>query len=310
MEKEEFDKVRNDINILRKNNHDFRTIKKKVGENKLKEFINTIYPKFDITEIEIITGIPDSTLEHWFKLLNIKPVRNHIFSKAFPGNEDSTIILTKDDITYKSVTVKITPELAYVIGFTLGDGSSQQYMIEVFNKNRKLREVLFEYLKPYGTITEEERENGLWRLRLSNGRIANLIRDNKEIRYDTIDYIFNNEELAKQFIAAFWDAEGSVLKSKDYNTFNLYLYNSNSFLLDRICNFLKSKNIKFSILNLKSRSTDYYLQGRKINPKKKIQRINVHMSSLMDWVNLIGIHLKHSKKQETVNKILDLYGGK
>jgi len=56
---------------IRKENHDFRTIKKQIGEDRLKEVISTIYPKFTITEIESITGIPDSTLGHWFKLLNI-----------------------------------------------------------------------------------------------------------------------------------------------------------------------------------------------------------------------------------------------
>lgn len=298
------------IKEIKNNKGNFQTIKKVIGEERLREFFNSIYPKFSITEIETIMGIPDSTLNHWFNRLGIPAVRHHIVTKTFPSNIDSEIIVSKDGITYNSATVKITPELAYVIGFTLGDGSIQQYMVEVFNKDRNLRNILFNYLKPYGTITEEERENGLWRLRLSNGRIANLIKDKKGIREDTLDYIFNNDKLAKNFVAAFWDAEGSVRVRNDAkNGYYVYLYNSNSLLLDKICDFLKSKGIKFSILNLKHRTTAYFINGRLVTPRKLLQRISIPKSSSLKWVEEIGKYLNHTKKKQAVNEIIKKFGG-
>lgn len=297
----------NQIKEIKRNKGNFQTIKKVIGEERLREFINSIYPKFSITEIENITGIPDSTLEHWFKRLGISPIRHHIITKSFPSNKDSESIVSKDGVTYKSATIKITPELAYVIGFVLGDGSVQQYQIEVFNKDKNLRKILFNHLKSYGYITEEEREDGLWRLRLSNGRIANLIKDNNEIRKDTLDYIFNNNELAQQFIAAFWDAEGTARQQGNY--YHIYLYNSNSFLLDRICNFLKSKNVKFSILNEKSRNEPYFLNNRQIFPRKLVQRISIPKISRINWIKEIGIHMNHIQKKKVVEKIIKSHGG-
>jgi len=296
-----------EIKGLREGNHSFQTIRKKVGEDRLREFFNTIYPKFTLPEIETITGIPDSTLSCWFSELELPLCRAHISNYSIPGDLDSEIVIKKGSTTKKIQTVKITPELAYLIGFALGDGSVQKYMVEVFNKDRKLREPLFEILKQYGPITEDEREDGLWRLRLSSGKIANLIRDNKEIRKDTIDYIFNDDLLAKKFIAGFWDAEGSVWFGR-YNYWHIYLFNSDEYLLNKIKEFLKSKSIDFSIF--KKYLVERKLKdGRIINSKKIVQRISIPKSSCQKWTEEIGIHMNHSKKSDNVKQILKYYGG-
>ncbi|MBI2663643.1 hypothetical protein HYX15_03895 [Candidatus Woesearchaeota archaeon] len=292
---------------LRSKNHDLRTIKKKIGEERLKEFFNSIYPKFTITEIENITGIPDSTLGYWFNKLNIPFIRHHIITKAYAGNRDYEIVVTKDGIIYNSATINITPKLAYVIGFALGDGSVQQYMVEVFNKDKKLKEVLFDYLKSYGTITEDTRENGLWRLRLSNGRIANLIKDKNGLRKDTIEFIFSNDELAKNFIAAFWDAEGTV--RKQYNFIHIYLYNSDDYLINKVCKFLEFKDITFSILKNKTRNRKYILNGRQVISRKILKRISIPKSSRLKWIKEIGINLNHTTKKEAIEDILKFSGG-
>ena len=297
------------INLIREKGN-FHTIKNEIGEKRLKQFIKSIYPKFAITEIETITGIPDSTLAYWFKELKIPFIRHHIITKAFPGKDNSEIVVSRDNKNYIAATVKITPELAYIIGFTLGDGSVQPYQIEVFNKDKGLREILFEYLKPYGSITEEERPNGLWRLRLSNGVIANLIKDKNGVRQDTLNYIFNNEKLARKFIAAFWDAEGTVLYQKEKKYYNLYLYNSNEKILEKIKDFLEKKEIKFSVHSRKTRDKNYIINNRVVKSKKILHRINIHKSSWKTWLNEVGLYLNHSKKREMVNNIIRYFGGK
>ena len=286
----------------------FSTLSLKVGTEKVRNLLKSLYPRFTLTEIEKITGIPDSTLERWFNVLDIPFNAFHCSIVSIPSNKNKEYF--QEDITgkvSKIVEIKITPELVYLIGFTLGDGSVQKYMVEVFNKDRKLREHLFGFLKQYGTITEEERENGLWRLRLSSARIANLIKNDYGIRKDTIDYIFNNEELAKQFIAAFWDAEGTVRKQHNY--YHIYLYNCDKYLINKICDFLKIKNIKFSIHERATRHKEYSIGKYKVISKKRLIRINIHKPSWPDWLSEIGMHMHHSKKRKVVNEILNLFGG-
>jgi hypothetical protein len=294
------------LNQLREK-HNFQTIRKELGEKRIKQFFKTLYPKHTIPEIEKIIGIPDSTIGYWFKELKIPSVRHRIATKTFPGKTNSKIVISNDKKTYIAATIKITPELAYVIGFTLGDGSVQKYQLEVFNKDRKLKGILYKYLEPYGTITTEERSNGLWRLRLSNGAIASLIKDEDGIRKDTIKYIFKNDNLAKQFIAAFWDAEGSVLKQRNYC--HLYVYNSNKYLIDKICEYLQSKRINYSIHSRKTRSKLAILGGRLVVSRKDLHRISVHKCSLKRWVDSIGINLNHTTKSKMVCEIVNLVGG-
>jgi hypothetical protein len=286
---------------------DLRGVQKEIGKEKLKNFLRRFYPKYNITEIEQILGVPDSTLGYWFNRLKIPFSRNHITNNTIAGNKNSLEIEEKAGVPYKKNTIEITPELAYVIGFTLGDGSVQKFMIEVFNKDEKLRGTLFEFLKPYGSITEERRPNGLWRLRLSSVLIAGLIKNKDGIRKDTIDYILKKGELAKKFIAAFWDAEGSVLKQKKY--FHVYLYNSNKYLLETIGSFLKSNGIDYSIINIKAHpERNYSYMGRKIISRKNMHRLGIPKKSLNKWADKIGIHLIHSKKNKMVEEILSLKG--
>ncbi len=292
------------INNIRENSS-FQTVRKKIGE---KRFINSLYPKFSLPEIEEITGISDSTLGYWFKKLNIPTSRRHFTNVSMPGNFDAELVLQTRQAAKKLSVINVTPELAYIIGFTLGDGTVQKYMVEVFNKDRKLRGHLLEYLKPYGSIIEDERPNGLWRLRLSSVKIANLIKDEKGIRQDTLDYIFNDEELVKQFVAAFWDAEGTVRRQG--NSYHIYLYNSNKDILNKIKEFLTSRNISFSTLNGKvDRSRVYYLNGRRIISRKPAHRISIPKASRDLWISEIGNYLLHSKKGAVVKEMLKQFGG-
>mgnify|MGYP001568437264 FL=1 len=299
---DQMERLRGGIKHLR-GGHDYRLILKTFGKPALRDFFMTLYTKYDITTVEKIVEIPDSTLERWFQKLEIPFERSHITSESIPASADSSTIEYINNTPKKVVAVKITPELAYLIGFTLGDGSVQKYMVEVFNKDRKLKDILFKIMQSYGKITQDERENGLWRLRLSSGKIASLIKKNKRIREDTIKYIFADEKLAVMFIAAFWDAEGSVLRQRSY--FHVYLYNSNLNLLKLIGSFLHSKKLDYSILKLNnSRNRVYFLNGRQVKSKKTLYRLGIPKRSVLSWARQFGVNLKHSKKQGMVKEIL------
>ena len=102
-------------------------------------------------------------------------------------------------------------------------------------------------------------------------------------------------------LAGFWDAEGSVLKQRSY--FHVYLYNSNKDLLDKISKYLEGNSIKNSIIKVKMRAKTYYYNGRPIVAKKQIYRLGVPKSHIKNWKELIGLHLKHSKKSAVVLEI-------
>jgi intein-encoded DNA endonuclease-like protein len=285
----------------------FQTVRKTIGTTRLKEFLNAIYPKFSLQEIETLTGIPDSSLVHWFSQLSIPLSRKHIANVTIPANFDGQIILRDKSGSKRVSAIKITTELAYLIGFSLGDGSIQKFMVEVFNKDTNLKKQLLKILKPYGAITFDERANGLWRLRLSSVKIADLIKQNKVIREDTLDYIFADNELARHFIAAFWDAEGTVRKQGNY--FHIYLYNTNFSILARICEFLQCHKIQFSIHERKARDEAGIIRGRVVHSRKMIRRVSVPKSSCLSWAKLIGTKMQHSKKGKTVEEILKTHGG-
>ncbi len=295
------------INELRKE-HNFVSIKKIITEERLKQLLNDIYPEFTLPEIEKIIGTPDSTLEYRFKYLGIPLVRHHARIFSIAGKKDCSISVKNDGKVKIVNKIKLTDLLAYLIGFTLGDGNVQNYSVDVFNKDREIREPILNILEQYGTVTKEERKNGLWRLRLSSAKVANLIKDGG-IREDTLDYIFNKNELARLFIAGFWDAEGSVLKQagRKRPKFNVYLYNSNKSILYRVSSFLESRKIDYSIILVSGphkKKRIYYYNGRQIIAKKDIYRINIHMSNVIGWINEIGLYLHHSKKSKVVDEML------
>lgn len=283
----------------------FRTVKNKIGEAKLKAALLTLYPQYTIKEIESMIQIPDSTLARWFNSLGIpSDMRWHIKISSKAGSKNNEQIIRNGKNLEKKLTVQITPDLAYLIGFVLGDGSVQNYMVEVFNRDVELQPNLNQIMKNYGTVTEDKRPNGLWRLRLSSVIIANLIKKNKKTDQDTLSYIFKHEKLARAFIAAFWDAEGTVRHQGNY--YHIYLYNTNKRLMRKISNFLMNENIKFSTHERPSRDSSYFLNGHMIKSTKNLVRINIHKPSWDRWMNTIGLLMHHSKKRKTVDELMSI----
>jgi len=292
-------------NILERGN--FQTVKNKFGEANLKKLLRKLYPAHTLPEIEDMTGISDSTLGYRFKRLNMATVRKNARTYSKAGNSDHLRIKQEGNRLTKVDSVEMTPDLAYIIGFALGDGSVQKYQLEVFNKDESLYSHLYKLLSRYGTPGEDKRSDGLWRLRLSSIRIASLVRKNGELNEETVNYIFKKDRLARKFVAAFWDAEGSVRRERNY--FNIYLYNSNTYLLDKVGKFLNKKGIEYSTRFTFEPGREYYLNGRRIISKKKIYRISVPKSSMKKWTDEIGVHMIHTKKKKVVEEISDYLMG-
>jgi hypothetical protein len=291
----------NMITQIRKKGN-FQTVRKVLGDKKIKELLQSLYPKFDIVSLEKIFGVADSTLSHWFKVLGIKTTRRHISNQAVAANFNGNIIITKNNKSIKLSAIKITPELSYLIGFALGDGSIQKYQVEVFNQDKGMYTYLHKIMNKLGPVSLDQRDDGLWRIRLSNTKIADIIKRNKQVRIDTLEFILSDSILASRFIAGFWDAEGSVLKQAKY--FHVYLYNSNKDLLDYIADYLKQNGIKFSILKLKERRKEYFIRGRLVKSKKQMYRLGIPKSHVKQWANEIGLYLLHSKKKIIVSEII------
>lgn len=291
-----------EINAIREHGN-FQTLKKQLGEAKLRNILLSLYPKYTAPQIEKMTGIPDSTLTNWFRHLGIPRERWHTEIISQVGNKDSEIIVRQGGKIKRKYTVEMTPDLAYLIGFCLGDGSTQKYTVEIFNKDAELRKHLYSIIRNYGPIGDKGvRTYGLWVLRLNSIRIANLIKIEKEINKKTIDYIFKRKKFARTFIAAFWDAEGRVAWQGKYA--HIYLYNTNKYLIDTIGSFLKSQKIDYSIHSRFDSEREYTLKGRIVKTKKTMHRISIPKGSSILWAKEIGVFMKHSKKKQTVNEII------
>lgn len=295
-------KIIDEITRLRSEKNNFQTIKKQIGESKLIELIKNFYPKYDITLLEKIMKVPDSTLLRWFDKLRIKANRNHIFNESIVANFNKETILYSNNTVKKVSAIKMTPGLAYLVGFTLGDGATQKYMVEVFNKDRGMYNYLLKTMKNFGAVTLDQRANGLWRIRLSSKLISDLIKRNKKMRKETVDFILNNDRFAPYFIAGLWDAEGSVLKQAKY--YHVYFYNSNKKLIDLVGNYLSKSRIDFSIIKIKERRKSFTSMGRTIIPRKQMYRLGVPKKSVDKWAELIGLYLLHSKKSKIVKEII------
>jgi len=295
-------KLIEEITKIRENGN-FQTVKNKIGKDKLVTLINKFYPKYDIKTLEKFFKVPDSTLGHWFNDLGIRTTRRHIINESVAANFEHSDVFTKDKKAIKLSAVKITPDLAYLIGFTLGDGAVQKYMVEVFNQDRGMYDYLLNSMKKLGPVTLDQREDGLWRIRLSSRIISDLIKRNKLMRQETVDFILSDSNLAKYFLAALWDAEGSVLKQGKYT--HIYFYNSNKELIDLIVGYLNTKDIKSSILKLNERRKDYFINGHLVKPIKQMYRIGIPKSDVGKWANEIGLYLLHSKKKKVVNEIIN-----
>ncbi|MCX6800984.1 MAG: hypothetical protein NTZ73_02255 [Candidatus Diapherotrites archaeon] len=281
----------------------FQTVRKTIGDKKLVSLINRLYPKNNISTLEKIFGVPDSSINYWFKQLEIKPSRKHVNNLVVPANFNGSSVFSVGNKSTNFSAIRIDKDLAYLIGFCIGDGSVQKYAIDVFNKNHGMKEYLNKIMARYGKVKETNRKDGLWKLRLSSVKIADLIKRNSIIRNDTLNHIFSEKILAGNFLAGLWDSEGSVLKQKNY--FHVYLYNSNKKLIDEVSNYLERDGIQNSVLAMKKRLNRYVLQGRVVKAKKTVYRIGIKKTSLDKWVNLIGLHLKHDKKYVVVKQILE-----
>lgn len=297
----------NDLELIHKihsirEKGNFQTMYNVVGKSNVKCLLNKLYPNNDIKNLEKILGVPDSSISHWFKLLGITSVRKHLSNNSYAANFNSSIVLPLNKTAINFSAINVDADLAYLIGFSLGDGTVEKYSLEVFNKDLGMQKYLESIMSKYGAVTKSVTGKRLWKLRLSSIKIANLVKQNKQVNEDTLNFIFSDNLLAQKFLAGFWDAEGSVLKQAKY--FHLYLYNSNKILMDRIKNYLDSLGFDCSILEIKKRQNIYYLDGRPIITKKIIYRLSVKKKDMKKWVNMIGIYLMHSKKSAVIKEIL------
>ncbi len=293
------------VNRIKKLRHsgNFQTIRKEIGDEKLTDLIRKLYPQNDFKSLEVILGVPDSSLGHWFVQLGIQRTRRRVSNFVFPASFDRQTVIAGGKMAKNISAIKLDENLAYLVGFCLGDGAVQKFMVEVFNKDKGMKEFLKATMKRYGKVQDVTRKDGLWKLRLSSVKIASLIKQNKKMVQETIEYIISDTALAQSFLAGLWDAEGSVLKQRNY--FHVYLYNSNKELLDVISDYLNRYGIKNSTINVKQRTEPYNYKGRLIISRKPVYRLGVPKSYVKKWAELIGLNLKHSKKSAVVYDIIN-----
>lgn len=130
----------------------------------------------------------------------------------------------------------ITPELAYVTGFIIGDGNlSDKYLIRAVEKNENFIKEIFckIFYKTFKVLpkTYFDKYNNSYVAYLHSKRIWNIFVKELNIPYGNKSKIvrvpktikFSNASIKSAFLSAIFDAEGSVIIMKDSHHPNGYL---------------------------------------------------------------------------------------
>ena len=117
----------------------FSTLSLKVGTEKVRNLLKSLYPRFTLTEIEKITGIPDSTLERWFNVLDIPFNAFHCSIVSIPSNKNKEYSIGKYKVISKKRLIRINihkpswPDWLSEIGMHMHHSKKRKVVNEILN---------------------------------------------------------------------------------------------------------------------------------------------------------------------------------
>lgn len=169
------------------------------------------------------------------------------------------------------------PEMAYIIGFILGDGTVYYKTVSLYNTEfgffeeilKRARKVANRFDVGVGITyydkdmkTVDRSEVYLWRITISSSALARaLITPEGTIREDALDTLFK-PHIKPNFLAGLWDADGTIKFRAVNRRIDIELYQSqhNLPLLQRIASELTKQAIPTSLpyLVTKAGKTHYF----------------------------------------------------
>jgi hypothetical protein len=187
--------------------------------------------------------------------------------------------------------VRLTPKLAYLMGWIVGDGYANKREIDaiVSLRERKIIEpIVIRLLSQFGKILVVPRHGALI-VRCLSTKLARVLCTPTGKRFWTnVGMVPQSRRFAAWFIAGFWDADGGVFH-EDNGAFRAHLYNSNLPLLRKISRALKRH---FGItVRLYKRKRNSESSLAKIHQRSDRFDLYVRASSNQQWKRFIAVHM-------------------
>jgi LAGLIDADG-like domain len=187
--------------------------------------------------------------------------------------------------------VRLTLNLAYLLGWIIGDGYANRREIDaiVSLRESKLVEPLFRaQLERFGSVFVVPR-HGAHIIRCNSTVLARVLCTATGKRYWTnIDFILQSPRFAPVFIAGFWDADGGVFHEAN-GAFRAHLYNSRLLLLEKIVHALNQHlGIEVKVYKRKQNRS---LPETKIHARSDRYDLYVRAKSNHLWAKRIGRHM-------------------
>lgn len=275
---------------------------KSFGQNEFKQLLQTLLYSMTETEIARKAGRSHKLIAFWTKRFGL--FQHKMGSKgaplligSLPGKESLPVIKTMQGRRVKIVSVSPDSDLAYFLGFAIGDGSFAQRSVSIHQSMGEkdylpILESLLVRLsrKLGGGVNRSIHQGRLLDLTWCNSRISRMIMFLHEVRYDQIDG-FLNGRFSAEFVAGFWDADGDVDRQHPR------LHNTDLRLLQAVHLVLTER---FGVQSYLRASTPVgskrIIRGIEIISRRPLYRLQVARRSRKKWAQTIGLKLRNPRK--------------
>lgn len=306
----------------------FREIVTEMGWDKFHELMHYMYSCLGMGTVPIgeLIGKSDVTVADWLRRLGIqvKPHKYKVYARL--GEKQGWKVEVKNKEQVKTHTIVPDEDLVRLIFFTIGDGSVQDYMINIHQAEKRMFPILrnrmmhygnvfIDYYDFYGRRVDTLEEAYIYRLTFNNAKLARLIADRQGLRLDTVQFCLKDRKLATYAIASLWDADGSLPKDKtkllgfraEITQSHIPEHQKDSIkFLNQIKKALKDHweiNSRLRFLDVPP-TTQIYKRVIKVSRPRCI--LHISQKDLPKFANEISLYCEHPDKKERSLKIIKM----
>ncbi|MEM2507027.1 MAG: LAGLIDADG family homing endonuclease [Nitrososphaeria archaeon] len=293
------------------------TVEKLLGEEYLRELFRTLYEDelLSIREIAELTRKSPWTIRQTLHKygIAIRPAKRPMILGKLVDDRAKEGVKT-ESINGERVTVHYIypfPEMAYIIGFAIGDGSFTNFSVflwntefgffnEILERATKVANYLGEssgyayYTKTMMKIPFIEHAYA-WRIKISSSALARaILTPEGKIREQAINLLLK-PPFKYDFLAGLWDADGT--SRKEDTKITLIQTERNKHLIYKIIQALNSQGIATSphpYIYTMRKSTRIY--NRPITAPAIGYELRIYYEGVQKWKEKIGRRMLHPKK--------------
>lgn len=298
----------------------------KLGEDRVKQTIHELYVVRGKSMEEIGKELAKDyrVVNKWIRKFGIErrpgQAPTHVSRLVLETPPQRSRLVVKDGQPVKITSIRLTDELAYLIGFVIGDGYVGPNNIELCNTEFGLIDPLATVLKKVsvengGKVGLQYREfrtgRGMgcegaysYRFWYNNSDIARLIKVERKLRDDSIDLLLADK--LGHFLAGFWDAEGSVWYSVAERLLVEVKATQNEINLEmikKIIRRLDSLGIRTSCQLTHKKNDLGFFYGNPCMTRENVYSLHVFKESVPDWISLVGRNMLHPKKKRKISEL-------